>query len=74
MVSWLSGACGKSKAELVDQRGERLSRDSSTPLGMTRNRPCALILLGFRFRQWQGSLAKYVAPACRSADISVAKP
>jgi hypothetical protein len=72
MVCLLSEACEKSKAEL--ERGERLSRDSSTPLGMTRNRPCALILLGFRFRQWQGSLAKYVAPACRSADISVAKP
>src|SRR5438132_2825516 len=31
-------------------------------------------LLGLRFGQWQGSLAKDVSPACRSANISVAKP
>ncbi len=31
-------------------------------------------LLELRFGQWQGSLAKNVSPACRSANISVAKP
>src|SRR5436190_12423874 len=40
----------------------------------TRRKLPAHDLLGFRFRQWQGSLAEHVAPACWSANISIAKP
>jgi hypothetical protein len=30
--------------------------------------------LGLCLRQWQGSLAEDVAPSCRSANVSIAKP